>query len=137
MKVEKIKLTLKTDEYQFKIKTEGRRMKIYVKLTKAETERWNMLKTAVVGKEGGMNNEEFAKVMLFRGINGFMDDINSAMDEMSDEEKSKILEEAGIESELEVEVPVTETETETDENTKEADERTGDDAESSSEKQED
>jgi len=135
MKVEKIKLTLKTDNYQFKIRTEGRRMKIYVKLTKAETERWNMLKLAVVGKEGGMNDEEFAKVMLFRGINGFMDDINSAMDEMSEEEKAEVLKEAGIESDVVVEVPVTEKET--DENTEEIDERTGEDTESSSEKQED
>lgn len=133
MKVEKIKLILKTDEYKFKIRKEGRRMKIYVKLSKAETERWNMLKSAVVGKEGNMNDEDFAKIMLFRGINGFMDDINTAMDEMSDEEKAQVLKEAGIEtaSEIEVEVPVTPDPKETDENTTNADEHAGEDAESS------
>ena len=113
-------------------------MKIYIKLTKAETERWNMLKSAVIGTESTMSDEEFSKIMLFRGINGFMDDLNKAMDEMPEEEKNQILQDAGVDTEVEVEVPVTPVLSgETDENPKDSDEQSGEGAESSSVEKED
>ena len=46
--------------------------------------------------------------MLFRGLNGFMDDLNKAMDEMSADEKAEVLKEAGVEAEVELEIPVAE-----------------------------
>lgn len=93
-------------------------MKIYIKLNKQESGQWNSIKSAVVG-DGTLSDGEFAKVMLFRGINAFMDDLNQAMDEMSDAEKDEVLKEAGVAPEIEVEVPVAEEED--DENSTDSD----------------
>ena len=85
-------------------------MKIYIKLTKQETNQWSGIKSAVIG-DGQMSDGEFAKVMLFRGLNGFMNDLNKAMDEMSEDDKQKIIEEHNKETfdnlfdGVEVEVP--------------------------------
>ena len=82
-------------------------MKIYIKLSKAESQQWSSIKGAVIG-ENGMSDGEFAKIMLFRGLNGFMEDLNKAMDEMSEQEKIEVLKEAGVETELELDIPVAE-----------------------------
>ena len=106
MKVRKEKINLKTDDWNFKIDDEGRRMKIYIKLNKAETTQWASLKNAAVGP--GMSDGEFAKIMLFRGLNNFVEDLNKAVSSMSEEEKNKILSEAtsvGSDVSLEVSVP--------------------------------
>jgi len=96
-------------------------MKIYIKLNKQESQQWASIKNSVVGK-GAMSDGEFAKIMLFRGLNGFMDDLNKAMDEMSEEEKDAILAEAeaAVEgsSEVALEIPVQE---ESDENAENSD----------------
>lgn len=133
MKDKKTKILLKTDNWKFKTRSEGRRMKIYIKLNKEETTRWKMLRGAVIGESGSVGDDEFAKIMLFRGLNAFMDDVNSALDEMSDEEKDEILKEAGLETEIEVVVPTGES----DENSDDTDEISGEGSESSSEEQED
>ena len=132
MKVEKNKILLKTDEWKFKVKTKGRRMKIYIKLNKTESERWSAIKSAVVPDDNQIGNEEFAKIMLFRGLNAFMEDLHTAMDEMSDEEREQVLADAGIDSETEIEIPVRKT----DENADDSNEQPGEDVESSSEEQE-
>jgi len=116
MKVQKKQFNLKTGDWVFKTRSEGRRMKIYIKLSKAESQQWASIKGAVIG-QGSMSDGEFAKIMLFRGLNGFMDDLNKAMDEMSDQEKQDILQEAGVEPEVELEIPVAEE----DENTQSSD----------------
>tara|TARA_R110000765_G_C18898936_1_gene603834 strand:- start:453 stop:821 length:369 start_codon:yes stop_codon:yes gene_type:complete len=108
MKVEKNKIKLKTSDWIFKIRKEGRRMKIYMKLTKAESGQWDAVKGAVIGKDSKMSDGEFAKIMMFRGLNGFMDDVNKAIDGMSEEEKAKVLEDAGVDPvapEVVLEVP--------------------------------
>jgi len=108
MKVEKNKIKLKTNDWIFKIRNEGRRMKIYIKLTKDEGNQWGAVKGAVIGKGSKMSDAEFAKIMMFRGLNSFMDDVNQAIDGMTEEEKSKVLKDAGVESaesEVELEVP--------------------------------
>jgi hypothetical protein len=133
MKDKKTKILLKTDNWKFKTRSEGRRMKIYIKLNKEETARWKMLRGAVIGESGSVGDDEFAKIMLFRGLNAFMDDVNSALDEMSDEEKDEILKEAGLETEIEIVVPTGES----DENSDDTDEISGEGSESSSEEQED
>lgn len=107
MKVQKKQFSLKTDDWVFKTRSEGRRMKIYIKLSKAESQQWASIKGAVIG-QGTMSDGEFAKIMLFRGLNGFMDDLNKAMDEMSADEKAEVLKEAGVEAEVELEIPVAE-----------------------------
>lgn len=116
MKVQKKQFSLKTDDWVFKTRSEGRRMKIYIKLSKAESQQWASIKGAVTGPNG-MSDGEFAKVMLFRGLNGFMDDLNKAMDEMSEQEKQQVLDEAGVEPQVELEIPVAEE----DENTENSD----------------
>ena len=117
MKVKKNKIKLKTNDWIFKIRDEGRRMKIYIKLNKAESGQWGSIKDAVIGKDSKMGDEEFAKIMMFRGLNSFMDDVNKAIDDMSEEEKEKVLEDAsegknakalapdGVDEEVEIVVP--------------------------------
>ena len=130
MKVEKTKIKLKTCDWIFKIRNEGRRMKIYIKLNQQESSQWGSIKNAVIGKDAKMADGEFAKIMMFRGLNSFMDDVNKAIDDMSEEEKAKVLAdaEAGNEPQVLEEVPATPEEVEivvpevdkTDENTEEA-----------------
>ena len=105
MKVEKSKIKLKTSGWKFKIRTEGRRMKIYIKLNQQESSQWGSVKGAVLGKNSQMTDAEFAKIMMFRGLNGFMDDVNKAIDEMTEEEKQQVLSEAGVGEEVELDVP--------------------------------
>ena len=111
MKVQKKQFKLKTEDWVFKTKSEGRRMKIYIKLNKGESNQWAAIKNAVIG-QNSMSDGEFAKIMMFRGLNGFMDDLNKAMDEMSETEKQEILKEAGVEEEVSLEIPVAEEENE-------------------------
>ena len=80
-------------------------MKIYIKFNQQESNQWKAIKGAVIGEQSNMSDGEFAKIMLFRGLNSFMDDVNKAVDEMSDDEKTQVLEQAGVKPEVEVEVP--------------------------------
>ena len=105
MKVENNKIRLKTSDWKFKVKTEGRRMKIYVKLNQEEGQRWKDIKDAVTGGGKPVPDEEFAKIMLFRGLNAFMDDIHQALDNMDESEKEKLLDEAGVAEDVDVDVP--------------------------------
>lgn len=105
MKVKNNKIRLKTSEWKFKVKNNGRRMKIYIKLNKEEGQRWTDIKNAVTGGGKPVPDEDFAKIILFRGLNAFMDDIHEAVDSMDEEEKKKILEEAGVEENVEIDVP--------------------------------
>ena len=66
-------------------------MKIYIKLSKSETEGWNNIKEGFKGFPG--TQEELVKMMFFRGVNAFMDDLKERVDDLSDEEKEKILKE--------------------------------------------
>ena len=64
-------------------------MKLYVKLTKVETEQWNALKDSV--KPPHVTDDEFAKILFFRGINGFMEELTTKINSMSDEEREEII----------------------------------------------
>jgi len=105
MKVENNQIRLKTSEWNFKVKNKGRRMKIYIKLNQEEGQRWTDIKNAVTGGGKPVPDEEFAKIILFRGLNAFMDDMHEAMNAMDEEEKKKILEEAGVEENVEIDIP--------------------------------
>ena len=105
MKVKKNTIRLQTSEWKFKVNTEGRRMKIYIKLTQEEGERWTSIKGAITGGGKPIPDSEFAKIILFRGLNAFMDDITSALDDMDDDEKAKLYAEAGIEEQVDIQVP--------------------------------
>lgn len=103
MKVQKNQIKLKTDDWVFKINSEGRRMKIYIKLNQMESSQWSSLKTAAVGPS--MSDGEFAKIMLFRGLNSFVDDLNKAVAGMTEEEKARVLSEAAVADVINLEVP--------------------------------
>jgi len=141
MKVENKRISLKTSDWKFKIKPGKRRMKIYIKLSKEEGNRWLQIKDAVIGDKAKIEDGEFAKIILFRGLNAFMDDLHTAMDEMDDEEKEKLLRDAGVDPEMEINVPVMEMEIPvsgsstdiTNENNDDAEEFTGSEPELSTE----
>ena len=114
-------------------------MKIYIKLNKEESAKWTSIKSAVLGVKEKMPNDQFAKIILFRGLNAFMEDIHTAIDEMDEAEKKKILEEAGVvppDEEVDLEVPLIPKLEEKNENADDADAETGEGSESSVEEQE-
>jgi len=124
MKVTKQKFKLNTSGYSFKIKHGDRRMKMYLKLNKEETEQWNTVKEAVLG---GMKTDEgqFAKFIFFKGLGSFMDEVAQSVEKLSEEEQKKILEEHAQEVEAaqdkEVEVEVATIEKDSNEDSNEAD----------------
>jgi|TARA_Y100000310_G_scaffold120174_1_gene118896 hypothetical protein len=135
MKVETETFRLKTSNWRFKVRSEGRRMKIYIKLSKEESGRWTAVKNAIIGEGGAVSDDEFAKIILFRGLNAFMDDVNEAIDEMDESEKQALLDEAGVSETVELDIPVTKEEQH--ENIDEADEDAGEATEPATQEQED
>ena len=81
--------------WKFTVKQSKRRMKLYIKMTKAETSQWDELRKAAKPPE--MSDDEFAKVLFYRGIDAFMSQMTDLVNNMSDEEREKMYAEAGIE----------------------------------------
>tara|TARA_R110002126_G_C10123597_1_gene468746 strand:- start:136 stop:522 length:387 start_codon:yes stop_codon:yes gene_type:complete len=81
--------------WKFTVKQSKRRMKLYIKMSKAETAQWDELTKAAKPPE--MTNNEFARVLFYRGIDAFMTQMSDMINNMSQEEKDKAFEEAGIE----------------------------------------
>jgi hypothetical protein len=136
MKVKKHKFKINTSNYSFKFKEGGRRMKMYIKLNKEETEQWTAVKTAVLG-EAEADTNQFAKFLFFKGLGAFMDEVTESVEALSEEERKEIIEETRSEmvdfdnKELELEVGSVEKE-ETDEKSDEVDEGDGEGTEPSS-----
>jgi hypothetical protein len=136
MKVKKNKFKINTSNYSFKFKEGGRRMKMYIKLTKEETEQWNAVKAAVLG-EARADTSQFAKFLFFKGMGAFMDEVTESVEALSEEERKKIIEDTKSEmedmqdKELELEVSSIEKE-ETNEKSDEVDEGDGEGTEPSS-----
>jgi uncharacterized protein with ParB-like and HNH nuclease domain len=85
----KEKLTINPENTKCKIDYTGRRMKIYIKLNKTETDGWNNIKKGFEGFPG--TEDELVKMMFFRGVNAFMDDLKSQVAELSEDEKAEIM----------------------------------------------
>jgi len=85
------KIVINPNNVKCKINNTGRRMKIYIKLSKEETAGWQNIKKGFEGFPG--TEDELVKMMFFRGVNAFMDDLKEQVDSMSEEEKEKILQE--------------------------------------------
>ena len=64
-------------------------------MTKAETSQWDELRKAAKPPE--MSDDEFAKILFYRGIDAFMSQMTEMVNSMSEEEKEKIYAEAGME----------------------------------------
>jgi len=92
--------------WKFKVKQSNRRMKLYIKMTKAETSQWDQLRKAAKPPE--MCDNEFAKILFYRGIDAFMTQMTEMVNSMSDEEKEKIFEEVGMEVPEELKEPTRE-----------------------------
>ena len=87
----KEKIIINPENTKCKIDNTGRRMKIYIKLSKSETEGWRNIKQGFEGFPG--SEDELVKMMFFRCVNAFMDDLKAQVDDMSEEDKEKILKE--------------------------------------------
>jgi len=83
----------------YKIKEGLRRMKLYIKMNKAETDQWNALKEAA--KPPDMPDSNFARFLFMRGIGSFMEELTERINSMSDEEKEALLSDAGVPTEEE------------------------------------
>ena len=92
--------------WKFTVKQSKRRMKLYIKMTKAETSQWDELRKAAKPPE--MTDDEFAKIIFYRGIDAFMSQMTVRINSMSDEEKTKMYSEAGIEVPEELKEPTRE-----------------------------
>ena len=89
------KIDLNLSNVKCKINKEGRRMKIYIKLNKSETQGWTQVKKAFTGFNG--SKADLVKMLFFRGVNAFMEDLKSQVDNMPEEEREKILKDAEAE----------------------------------------
>lgn len=94
-RTEKIQLlSVPGDAFTFKVKNNNRRMKVYIKMTKEETKYWSDIRDAA--KPENVTDDEFARVIFFRGMQTFMDELVQRINTMSEEEKSSMLEDAGV-----------------------------------------
>ena len=55
-----------------------------------------------------MSDDQFAKVLFYQGIDTFMTQMSDMINNMSDEEKAKVFEEAGVEVPEELKEPTRE-----------------------------
>tara|TARA_R110000824_G_scaffold61487_5_gene163538 strand:- start:2543 stop:2923 length:381 start_codon:yes stop_codon:yes gene_type:complete len=92
MPVAKQKITFKVDGKtfgKFKLRTGERRMKLYIKLNKDETQQWNDLKKALTG--GEITDDTLARIMFFKGIHAITAELNERIEKMTDEEKEAVM----------------------------------------------
>lgn len=75
-------------------------------MSKAETSQWDELRKAAKPPE--MSDDEFAKVLFYRGIDTFMSQMTDMINNMSDEEKAKAFTDAGVEVPEELKEPTRE-----------------------------
>ena len=92
MTADKEKITFAVDGENFgnfKLREGDRRMKLYIKLNKEETDQWDALKQALTG--GQMSNDTLARILFFKGIHAITSELNERVENMSDEEKETIM----------------------------------------------
>jgi len=73
----------------FKLRDGDRKMKLYIKLNKKETDQWTALKEALTG--GEMSNDTLARILFFKGIHAITAELNERVENMTDEEKAEIM----------------------------------------------
>lgn len=74
---------------KFKLREGERRMKIYIKLNKDETDQWKSLKQALTG--GSLTDDTLARIMFFKGIHAITTELNDRVENMTEEEKADIM----------------------------------------------
>jgi len=98
MTADKEKLTFAVDGENFgnfKLREGDRRMKLYIKLNKEETDQWDALKQALTG--GQMSNDTLARILFFKGIHAITAELNERVENMTDEEKETIMKQMSAE----------------------------------------
>ena len=92
MKADKAKITFAVNGEtfgKFKLREGDRRMKLYIKLNKEETEQWTNLSRALTG--GNVSNDTLARIMFFKGIHTITAELNERVENMTDEEKQAVM----------------------------------------------
>tara|TARA_R100000458_G_scaffold59396_1_gene69860 strand:+ start:920 stop:1297 length:378 start_codon:yes stop_codon:yes gene_type:complete len=75
--------------WKFTVKESNRRMKLYIKMTKAETEQFKALEDAAKPPE--MSKDQFAKILFYKGIDSFMAQLTEHINNMPKEERDKLV----------------------------------------------
>jgi hypothetical protein len=75
--------------WKFTVKESNRRMKLYIKMTKAETEQFKALEDAAKPPE--MSKDQFAKILFYKGIDSFMAQLTEHINSMPKEERDKLV----------------------------------------------
>jgi len=83
--------------WKFKVTRSNRRMKLYIKMTKAETVQYEELASAAKPPE--MSDDQFAKILFYKGIDSFMSQLSEHIQNMPKEERDKLVDEANGEIE--------------------------------------
>lgn len=86
-------------DWKFKVKQGARRLKLYIKMNKDETLQWDTVKTAAKPPE--MSDNEFARILFYKGIQAFMVELSEHVNKMSDEDKEKLIKEHGLSEDTE------------------------------------
>ena len=98
MNADKEKITFAVDGKtfgNFKLRDGDRKMKLYIKLNKEETDQWDALKQALTG--GQMSNDTLARILFFKGIHAITAELNERVENMTDEEKETIMKQMSAE----------------------------------------
>ena len=85
----------KSINWKFKATQSKRRMKLYIKMKKAETAQWDALKDAAKPPE--MSDNEFARILFYKGLNGFMEELTEKVNSLTEDEKAQIMNQAEAE----------------------------------------
>ena len=85
----------KSINWKFKATQSKRRMKLYIKMKKAETAQWDALKDAAKPPE--MSDNEFARILFYKGLNGFMEELTEKVNSLTEDEKAQIMSQAEAE----------------------------------------
>lgn len=80
---------------KFKLREGVRRMKLYIKLNKEETQQWETLKQALTG--GNVTDDTLARILFFKGIHTITQELNERVENMTEEEKQEIMKEMSAE----------------------------------------
>tara|TARA_R100000458_G_C8197439_1_gene189067 strand:- start:490 stop:861 length:372 start_codon:yes stop_codon:yes gene_type:complete len=98
MTSQKEKITFAVDGENFgnfKLREGDRRMKLYIKLNKEETQQWEALSKALTG--GQMTNDTLARILFFKGIHTITQELNERVENMTEEEKEAVMKEMSAE----------------------------------------
>ena len=98
MTSQKEKITFAVDGENFgnfKLREGDRRMKLYIKLNKEETQQWEALSNALTG--GQMTNDTLARILFFKGIHTITQELNERVENMTEEEKEAVMKEMSAE----------------------------------------